>query len=270
MKPIIIANWKMKLGLKESLDLTEKIKKGLIKKENRIYDKFIGVQNRWSEKMDIVLCPSFTAISDVRRVAANTGFYIGAQDIFWEEKGAYTGEICAAQLKEIGVKYVIIGHSERRANLGETDEMIHKKMRLALEADLIPVLCIGETFEERKSGQKDYVLVKQLIKALEGVDINKNQRLIIAYEPVWVIGSGQAVAPEEAELSAKSIKAALLDLFSEEFILEKISIAYGGSVSGKDAKQFLDQPSINGLLVGTCSLKADEFLAIINNCININ
>lgn len=265
MKPIIIANWKMKLGLKESLDLTEKIKKGLSKKENRIYDKFIGVQNRWSEKMDIVLCPSFTAISDVRKVAANTGICLGAQDIFWEEKGAYTGEICASQLKEVGVKYVIIGHSERRGNLRETDEMIHKKVRLALESGLIPILCIGETFEERKSGQKDYILVKQIIKALEGSDVKKEQKLIIAYEPVWVIGSGQAVSPEEAELSAKLIRTSLLDLFSNDFIDDNISIAYGGSVSGKDAKEFLTQPSIDGLLVGTCSLNSDDFLQIIEN-----
>lgn len=265
MKPIIIANWKMKLGLNESLNLTEKIKKGLIKKENRIYDKFIGVQNRWSEKMDIVLCPSFTAISDVRKAAANTGFCLGAQDIFWEEKGAYTGEICASQLKEVGVKYVIIGHSERRGYLDETDKMIHKKMRLALAAGLIPILCIGETFEERKEGKKDYIIVKQLIGALEGIDIKKGQKLIIAYEPVWVIGSGQAVSPDEAELSAKLIKISLLDIFSSDFIDNNIGIVYGGSVSGKDSKQFLDQPNIDGLLVGTCSLNAEEFLKIIKS-----
>lgn len=267
MKPIIIANWKMKLGLKESLNLTEKIKNGLIKKERRIYDRFIGVQNRWSEKLDIVLCPSFSAISDIRKIVANTGIYLGAQDVFWEDKGAYTGEICASQLKEIGVKYVIIGHSEKRQNLGETDGMIHKKMRLALEAGLIPILCIGESYEERKEGQKDYVIVRQLIKALEGIEVKENQKFIIGYEPVWVIGTGQAVSSDEAELSGKLIKNSLLDLFSKEFIDNNVRIVYGGSVSVKDAKEFLAQPSIDGALVGAASLDDKEFLGIINSII---
>ncbi|MFH0854540.1 MAG: triose-phosphate isomerase [bacterium] len=265
MKPIIIANWKMKLGLRESLDLTEKIKNGLIKKETRIYDKFVGIQNRWSEKINITLCPSFTAISDIKKKVANIGINLGAQDIFWEEKGAYTGEICASQLKELGVKYVIIGHSERRNNLNETDKMIHLKIRLALNAELIPILCIGETYEERKAGQKDYVIIKQLIKALEGIDIKQDQKIIIGYEPIWVIGTGQAVAPEEAELSGKLIKNSLLDLFPRKFIDDNVAVVYGGSVSSKDAKKFLDKPSIDGALVGAASLDGKEFMDIIES-----
>ncbi|OGF22448.1 triose-phosphate isomerase [Candidatus Falkowbacteria bacterium RBG_13_39_14] len=269
MKPILIANWKMKLGLKESLDLTEKIKKGLIKKESKIHDRFIGVQDRWTKKLDVVLCPPFTALSDVRKKIANTGISLGAQDVFWEEKGAYTGEISAMQLKEVGVKYVIIGHSERRQNLNETDEMIHKKMRLALEAGLIPVLCIGETYEERKDGQKDYVIARELIKALQGIKVNDRQKIIISYEPVWVIGTGQAVESDEAELSAKFIKNSLLDLFSKEFIDNNAAIVYGGSVSSRDAKNFFDQPAIDGALVGAASLDAKEFLAIINKILDL-
>ncbi len=256
----------MKLGIKENIDLTEKIKKGLIKKESRIYDKFLSIQNRWNKNLDVVLCSSFTAISEIKKIIPNTGLKLGAQDIFWEEKGAYTGEICASQLKELGVEYVIIGHSERRGFLGETNEIIHKKMRLAFEAELIPILCIGETYDERKSGEKDYIIIRELIKALEGIDVADNQQLIIAYEPVWVIGTGQAVSPEEAELSGKLIKNSLLDLFSRDFINNNIRIVYGGSVSSKDAKQFLDQPSIDGALVGAASLDAKEFLDIIKQC----
>lgn len=256
----------MKMGLKESLDLTEKIKSGLMKKDSRIYDKFLSIQNRWNKNLDVVICPSFTAISDMRKDIVNTGICLGAQDIFWEEKGAYTGEICASQLKELAVEYVIIGHSERRGYLGETNEMIHKKMRLAFEAGLIPILCIGETYEERKRGEKDYVIIRELIKALEGIDIKNNQQLIVAYEPVWVIGTGQAVSPKEAELSAKFIKNSLLDLFSKEFIDNNIRVVYGGSVSAKDAKEFLDQLNIDGALVGTESLDAKEFLEIIKQC----
>lgn len=267
MKPIIIANWKMKLGLKETLDLTEKIKKGLISKDSRIYDKFLSIQKRWNKNLDVVICPSFTAISEIKKIIPNTGLKLGAQDIFWEEKGAYTGEICASQLKELGIEYVIIGHSERRGYLGETNEMIHKKMRLAFETGLIPILCIGETYEERKRGEKDYVIIRELIKALEGINATDKQQLIIAYEPVWVIGTGQAVSPEEAELSGKLIKNSLLDLFSQDFINNNISVVYGGSVSAKDAKEFLAQPSIDGALIGAASLDAKEFLGIIKSII---
>lgn len=265
MKSILIANWKMKLGQKESVDLAKKIKEGLCKKNMKIYDRFIGVRDRWKKNFDVVLCPSFTALSEVQKILPNTGINLGVQNIFWEEKGAYTGEIAVSMVKEIGAKYAIIGHSERRQNLAETDQMVHKKIRLALTEGIIPILCIGETFEERKAGQKDYVLVKQLIKALEGIDFSENQQCIIGYEPVWVIGTGQAVDPEEAELAAKLIKNSLLDLFSQKFIDNNIPVIYGGSVTSKDAKSFLVQPDINGLLIGGASLKADEFLQIIEN-----
>ncbi len=256
----------MQMGLRETIDLTEKIKSGLISKDSRIYDKFLSIQNRWNRNLDVVICPSFTSISEIKKIIPNTGLKLGAQDIFWEEKGAYTGEICASQLKELGVEYVIIGHSERREFLAETNEMIHKKMRLAFEAGLIPILCIGETYDERKRGEKDYVIIRELLKALEGIEIKNNQQLIVAYEPVWVIGTGQAVSPEEAELSAKLIKNSLLDLFSQEFINNNIRIIYGGSASSKDAKEFLDQASIDGALIGVASLDAKEFLEIIKHC----
>lgn len=262
MKPTIIANWKMKLGYKESISLTNKIRDGLIKKENKIYERAIGIKNKWARRMDIVLCPSFISIAEVRKNTYNAGIKMGAQDIFWEEKGAYTGEISASMLKELSVEYVIIGHSERRQYLSETDEIVHKKLKLAFGARLIPILCIGETFEERKAGQKDYVIIKQLIKALEGIELDKEQKLIIGYEPVWVIGSGQAVAPEEAELSAQLIKKSLLDLFEQEFIDNNINVVYGGSVTSNDSKGFLKQPNIKGLLIGGASLDAEEFLKI--------
>jgi len=270
MKPIIIANWKMKLGHKESIDLANKIQEGLVKKHGKVYDRMIGVKNRWTKNLDVVICPSFISINAVHKRIVGSGIQLGAQDVFWEEKGAYTGEVTTSMLKEVKVEYVIVGHSERRGYLNETDEMIHKKLRLLAERKITPILCIGETFDERNSGQKDYVIVRQLIKALEGIAFSDDQHLIIAYEPIWVIGTGQAVAPEEADLSAKMIKAALLDLFSEEFIENNVRIVYGGSVSNKDAKDFLNQENIDGALVGTASWNAEEFLRILESCVKGN
>lgn len=267
MKKIIIANWKMKLGIKESIDLTKKIKNDLIKQDAKIYDKILAINDKWKKRLDLVICPSFVSLSEIKKIIANTGIYLGSQDIFWEEKGAYTGEICASMLKEAGAKYVIIGHSERRKHLKETDEMANKKLKLAFEGGLIPILCIGETFEERKEERTDCVIIKQLLNALENIDIKKDKELIIAYEPVWAIGfkAGKAIEPAEADLSAKIIKNSLLNLFSQKFIDNNIKIIYGGSVSEKDAKSFLDQPNICGALIGTASLDAEKFLKIIKS-----
>ncbi|MFC1613400.1 triose-phosphate isomerase [Patescibacteria group bacterium] len=266
MKPIIIANWKMKLGHKESIDLANKLQNGLIKEYGNLYDRIVAIKNRWAENLDLVLCPSFISVNAVHKRIIGSGIKLGAQDVFWEEKGAYTGEIAVSMLKEVKVEYVIVGHSERRRYLNETDEMIHKKLKLLAEEKITPILCIGETFDERTANQKDYVIVRQLIKALEGIKFLDDQKLIIAYEPIWVIGTGQAVEPEEANLSAKMIKTALLDIFSQKFIDNNIKVIYGGSVSSKDAKDFLSQENIDGALIGTASWNAEEFLRIINQC----
>jgi triosephosphate isomerase len=254
-KPIIIANWKMKLALAESLKLAKKILKES------------GIRNQESG-IEIVLCPSFIILSDIQKLIfkiRNSKFKIrlGAQDVFWETKGAFTGEVSAFMLKEAGCEYVIIGHSERREYLKETDEMIHKKIKVVLEEDLIPVLCVGETFGERQQGQKDFRIIMQVTKALEGIKIKPRQNLIIAYEPVWVIGSGQAVEPEEAEHTNRVIKQTLIDLFGSEIAEENFRIIYGGSVDSSTVKDFVDQPTVDGVLVGGASLDAEEFVKLI-------
>lgn len=257
-KPIIIANWKMSLNKEETLELAKNIIKDLRLKN-------------WKPKIEIVFCPSFTVLSDLQKLLSdirNPKFEIrlGGQDVFWETKGAFTGEVSSSQLKELGVEYIIVGHSERRQHLGETDEMVHKKVKAALEEGLIPILCVGESFEERQNGQKDIKIITQVTRALEGIKIKSRQNLIIAYEPVWVIGSGQAVEPEEAEHTSRVIKQVLIDLFDSEITEENFRIIYGGSVDAETVKAFIDQPTVDGVLVGTSSLKAEEFVRIIESC----
>ncbi|MGC9048948.1 MAG: triose-phosphate isomerase [Patescibacteria group bacterium] len=254
-KNIIIANWKMNLGLAQTISLTKDILNGLKK-----------IKKDWS-KIDIVLCPSFVYLSEVKKLIMKSNIELGAQDCFWEERGAYTGEISPAQLKEIGCRYLIIGHSERRQNLNETDEMIHKKVKAALESDLVPILCVGETFEERQRGVKDYVIINQVSRALDGINLKANQQLIIAYEPVWVIGTGQAVNPTEAEYVSRVILQRIIDLYPLPIVRNNIRIIYGGSVDQTNVKNFVEQETVDGILVGGASLKAAEFVAMINHLV---
>ncbi len=263
--PILIANWKMCLTREENLKLAEKILKDLKTKSStqkrNIVEKL---------KLDIVFCPSFTYLSDIgdlifkARCPKEFNLALGAQDVFWEEKGAFTGETSALMLKELGCQYVIVGHSEKREYLKETDEMVHRKIKACLEQQLIPILCVGETFEERQLGQKDVRIITQVTKALGGIRVKESQSLIIAYEPVWVIGSGQSVNPEEAEHAHRVIRQTLIDLWYPVEVIEKnFRIIYGGSVDSKTVKSFIDQPTVDGVLVGSASLKAEEFIKMI-------
>ena len=258
-KKIIIANWKMNLLPGQVEKLTEEILTGLKKSSKDL------------AKIDIVLAPSFVGFLGVAKKLWPKSFlksrlkfpiYLGAQDLFWETKGAFTGEVSPEELKEFGVSHVIIGHSERREIFGETDEMVHKKVKAALEAGIIPIICVGETFEERREGQKDYVIIRQLSKALEGINLKASQKIIIAYEPIWVIGSGQAVAPEEAEYVNRVIYQRMVDLYPWPIVRNNIRIIYGGSVDRENVKDFVSQETIDGVLVGGASLKADEFVKI--------
>lgn len=246
-QPLLIANWKMKLALGESVLLARKIAK--------IAEKYTLAE--------VVVCPSFTELSAVSESIKNTRVRLGAQNCFWEDAGAYTGEISGKVLKEYGTQYVLVGHSERRALVGETDEMINKKIRYLLSIGLTPVLCIGETFEERQHGQKDTVLLRKVEKALRGVSLNALGSLVIAYEPVWVIGSGQAVDPHEAEQTNRVIKHALYELFPESIVEQKIRTLYGGSVDPENVNSFMTQSTIDGVLVGTASLDASVFGSLV-------
>lgn len=248
-KPIFIANWKMNLGLKETIELTKKI---------------TGDLKSFKGNTDIAICPSFTALAEVSKILKKSKIQLGAQDVFWEEKGAYTSNISAAMLKEIGCKYVIIGHSERRQYLHETDRMVHQKVKCVLEENLIPIICVGETFEERQQGNKDYTIIKQVSGALKGITLLKDQEIIIAYEPVWVIGSGQAVDPKEAEYTNQVIRRTLIDLFFPvEMLGKSIRIIYGGSVDSKVINEFVGEHTVDGVLVGGASLKEKEFVEMI-------
>jgi triosephosphate isomerase len=251
MKKIVIANWKMNLGIKESQDLTKKILSGLKKIENL-------------ENIEIVISPSFVALPFIKEIIKNFSppVYLGAQNIFWEEKGSYTGEISPLFLKELGVNFAIIGHSERRINLKEDDEMVHKKVRIALHHQIVPIICIGETFEEREENQTDLILIKQISFALEGFRLTEENKIVIAYEPVWAIGSGQAVEPQQLQHAKFIIKQRLVDLFGFDLVDKCFRIIYGGSVDSKNVKRFVEK-KIDGFLIGGSSLNAEEFLKII-------
>lgn len=247
MNKIVIANWKMKLGLKESLDLAQEFK-----------EKFKDFK-----KDEVVVCSDFLSLTGVKKNLKGSNVKSGAQDVFWEDKGAYTGEISPDILKEAGCEYVIVGHSERRKYLDENYEMIHQKVKAVLNIDsLTPIVCIGEEAEDRKTEKRDFVLVDQLQQALGGISIMKNQQIIVAYEPIWAIGSGVAIEPEEAEYAHKIIKLALNDMFGMKEVSEHIRVVYGGSISGKNVKEFTDLEGIDGLLVGGASLDAEEFYKV--------
>ena len=246
-KKYIIANWKMKLNYAETLALSKKFK-----------EKFSGFK-----RGEIVVCPTTLFLTEARKIFKGSAIKLGAQNVFWENVGAYTGEVSPDDLAEIGCRYVIIGHSERRKYLFENYEMIHKKVRAVLEIEnLTPIVCIGESFEEKKSDRRDFVLVEQLQQALSGVDVYGEQMIIVAYEPVWAIGTGTAIEPAEAEYAHKIIKLALGDMFGAQAVSKNFRIIYGGSINLKNVKNFAGRENMDGLLVGADSLKADEFYKI--------
>lgn len=245
--PLIIANWKMKLSPEESLALAKKVAKASAKYKNA----------------EVALCPAFTEMAAVAEIIKQTSLKLGAQDCFWESVGAFTGEVSPATLKSYGAQFVIIGHSERRQNMAESTVMTQKKLRAALTAGLTPVLCVGESFSERQEGQKEVALIRELTEAMKGLWFNKMDRLVVAYEPVWVIGSGQAVAPEEAEHTNLVIKHTLYDLAPKSVVDEQVRLIYGGSVDPENAGEFLKQPTVGGVLVGTACLDATIFSALV-------
>lgn len=247
MNRIVIANWKMKPSYKESLELAKKFK-----------EKFKDFN-----KQEVVVCPSFISLSGVSKIIKDTKLGLGAQNVFWEDSGSFTGEVSAQSLQEAGCKYVIIGHSERRRYLLENYEMIHQKVKAVLRAEkLIPVVCIGEKQEDRKTERRDFILIDQLQQSLGGIKLLSNQQIIIAYEPVWAIGSGTAIEPMEAEYAHKIIRLALNDMFSMKVVENNFRIIYGGSISSKNVKDFVKLKSIDGFLVGGASLDAQEFKKI--------
>ncbi|MFH1610866.1 MAG: triose-phosphate isomerase [Patescibacteria group bacterium] len=258
MKKIyLIANWKMQLNKSDSVRLAVEVCKSA-----SATNSFCATADK---NLEVVLCPSYVHLSNVARKIKNSGIKLGAQNAFYHDKGSYTGEVSPSQLKELEVDYVIIGHSERREYLNETDEDVNRKVKITLENNLVPIICVGETMQEKQDEKADIVIIKQINKALQDIELKDNQKLIIAYEPVWVIGTGKAVDPKEAEHAIEVIKYNLMEHFSEEIIDKHISIVYGGSVNADNINDFLKIDLIEGALVGGASLSADKFIPIIKN-----
>lgn len=242
-KKIIAGNWKMNMTAESGKELIAQLKP-LIKEA----------------KCNIALCVPAILIPAMVKAAKGSKIKIGAQNVHWAKSGAYTGEISADMLKEYGVKYVIIGHSERRQYFGETDETVNKRTLLALENELTPIVCVGETLSERENGQTEKVLLKQLTEGLKGVeDVTK---LVIAYEPVWAIGTGKTATDEQAQETIKYIRKTLGKLFGVKNA-NRVIIQYGGSMNAKNCKGLMAQPDIDGGLIGGASLKLD-FATIVN------
>ena len=213
--------------------------------------------------VDVALCPPSVYLAIVADATAGTPVGLGAQNLYAAEDGAFTGEVNAGMLTDVGCRYVILGHSERRALMGETDKQVSEKLHAAMAGNLIPIVCVGETLEDREAGRTEKVVETQVRGSLEGLDEVRAAGIVIAYEPVWAIGTGKTASPEQAEEVHAFIRKLLGDLFTPE-VAEQIRIQYGGSVKPGNAKELLGQPNIDGALVGGASLKADDFLGIIN------
>jgi triosephosphate isomerase len=264
METLIVANWKMNPQTLAAAKQLFNVVKNWIKKHSHM--------GRWAgrslENVRIIICPPFVYLESLSKLlkakSHQLKIELGAQDCFWEGKGAFTGEISPRMLKNLGVKYVIIGHSKRRQILKETDEMINKKLKAALKTGLKPILCIGETFEERKKGKTFQVLKNQLKKDLKGL-INSSTHqlinLIVAYEPVWAIGTGNPCKPEDAKEVLTFLKKITHQLINSS----TLQLLYGGSVNSKNAKDYIEV-GFDGLLVGGASLNPKEFVEIIKSC----
>jgi triosephosphate isomerase (TIM) len=241
--PIIAGNWKMHKTLAEARDLAREIAQGVSPRT----------------RAEVVLAPPYTALATVAAAIAGSAVKLAAQDTFWEDKGAFTGAIAPGMLADAGCTGVIVGHSERRQFFGDTDEMVNRKVKAVLAAGMQPILCVGETLAEREAGNTFTVVETQILGGLAGFPIAARERLVIAYEPVWAIGTGKTATPQQAQEVHRLIR----DLLAELLGTATIRILYGGSVTPDNAATLLAQADINGALVGGASLKAASFLGII-------
>ena len=241
--PMIAGNWKMNTTVSEAIDLVNEIGPGLDEIEN----------------VEKVICPPFVSLAAVRDLIEGSSIKLGAQNVYFDDKGAYTGEISPPMLAEL-CEFVIIGHSERRQYFDESGQIVNKKVVAALKAGLRPILCVGERLEENEAGRTEEVITEQLKSALAG--INNISGLIIAYEPVWAIGTGRAATGEQANETIGFIRRNIAKLYSEK-IAQALRILYGGSVTAGNAAEFMKQPEVDGALVGGASLKAAEFVSIV-------
>ena len=245
-RPLIAGNWKMFKTGPEAVETADR----LVKLLSTTMD------------VDVMIAPPFTALAPVSDMLKNTRIFLGAQNFFWEEEGAYTGEISTSMLVSAGCRYVIVGHSERRQYFGETDDTVNKKIKAALKKDLIPVLCIGESEMERDSKETFSVLDRQVRKGLKGFSADEMESLVIAYEPVWAIGTGKTATADQAQEVHLFLRAMLGKKFGDK-LAKSIRILYGGSVKSDNIKELMTMPDIDGALIGGASLEPETFSKIV-------
>jgi triosephosphate isomerase len=246
---VIAGNWKMNNDLTESKDLISKLLTGL---------------KNLNANCEVVICPPFISLSEASAMVKSSKIKIGAQNLHQEEDGAFTGEVSAKMLLSVGCEFVIVGHSERRNIFMESDELLNKKIRRVIKNNLKPIFCVGELLEEREKNITNQVIESQVLKGLDGFSVEELKNLIIAYEPVWAIGTGKTATPQQAEEVHLFIRELLEKRFSKE-IADKLRILYGGSVKPDNSKDLLSQENIDGALVGGACLNADSFLKIIKS-----
>ena len=244
-KPVIIGNWKMNKDLEEAKILVKEI-----------------ISEKLDNNVEKVVCVPFVYVTEVRKLLEGTDVGLGAQNMFFETKGAFTGEISPVMLKSCGVSYVILGHSERRTIFNETDEIINKKVKSALQYKLIPILCCGETLEERNLGIEKDIVEKQIRNTLDDISVNDIEKVIIAYEPIWAIGTGLTASSDDAENMIKFIREILFDIYGN--LSMNVRIQYGGSVKPDNIKDLMQKENVDGALVGGACLESASFCALIN------
>lgn len=246
-RPIIAGNWKMNNTIADT--------KALVK------DLIPLVKDA---KCDVVICTPYTDLAAAVEATAGTNIKVGAENVHWAEKGAFTGEISAKMLTELGVEYVIIGHSERRQYFGETDETVNMRVKAALAAGLKPIICVGELLEERESGKTAEVVTRQTRAAFKDIDKDELDNIVIAYEPVWAIGTGKTATAQDANDTIKVIRDTMAELYCPRCAEERVRIQYGGSMNPKNASELMAMPEIDGGLIGGASLKAEDFSKVVN------
>ncbi|ETW96130.1 MAG: triosephosphate isomerase [Candidatus Entotheonella factor] len=245
-QPIMAANWKLHKTVAEAQQFIESLKAGTAKLEG----------------IDVVLAAPFTALYAMSKQLRGTSIHLAAQDVFWESQGAYTGEVSAPMLVDVGCSHVIIGHSERRQYFGETDDTVQRKVQAALTSGLAPIVCIGETLEQRQAGETFNIIETQIRSGLAGCDASSASRLVLAYEPIWAIGTGVTATPAEAQDVHRQIRRLLAELWDEE-AAQAIRIQYGGSVKPDNVVSLMAESDIDGALIGGASLEADSFIQIL-------
>lgn len=253
---LIAGNWKMNTTLPEGQALARDIASGIAEESAKF------------DPVDFAVCPPFVHLQAVGVALDESPVALGAQDVHSEEEGAYTSDVAAPMLTSVGCTYVIVGHSERRQYYGETDEDVNRKAKQARAHGLIPIICIGETLEQRQAGEAEHVVQAQLDGALSGIEIDAGDQIVVAYEPVWAIGTGESASPEQAQEMHAFIRSDLSDRYGTP-VGSSVSLLYGGSMKPHNAADLLSQPDVNGGLIGSASLEAESFLGIAERAVSV-